>query len=1023
MNASTHDLKTALIVAAIAQEITATRRVPPVATYRVQLNHTFRFTDARHLVGYLDALGVSDLYVSPVFQARPGSMHGYDITDHRRLNPELGSADDFDRLAAALRERDMGLVLDMVPNHMGIGDPSNSWWMDVLENGPGSPYAGYFDIDWQPINPALAHKVLLPILDDQYGRALEAGKLRLAYADGAFRIELPGGNWLPVAPGTYDRVLQRGLPDLVAALDPDHEVVIEYQSILTAIHHLPPRNDMTAADLVERTREKEVIKRRIRTLAEREPATIEAIDQAVRSLNGTVGQPESFDGLDDLLNAQPYRPAFWRVASEEINYRRFFDINDLAAIRVERPEVFQATHGLLFDLLGDGRVTGLRIDHPDGLWNPPAYFHSLQRDHILRQVAARLPDADPDELADAIDAWFGAQAERPDLAYPNPPLYVVAEKILSPGEAIPESWAVHGTTGYDALAALNGLFVDGRNESAFTDLYCEFIGRRTDFHGLTTDTREMILRVSMASELNALAHGLDRLSERNRHYRDFTLNGLTVAIRELLASLPAYRTYLTDLTTGPTEQDIAWIEAAVEQAKQRNPRTAASLFDFFGDLLLLRNIDDFPEAERGEVLGFIMKFQQLSGPVMAKGVEDTAYYTYHRLTSLNEVGGEPARFGTTPTEFHDANRRRAERWPHSMLTLSTHDTKRSADVRARLNGLSEQSGPWREALASWHGLNAGQRDTVAGRPVPDRNTETLLYQTLLGVWPLDLDPTQPDAAGLTALRERVGAYLTKAEKEAKVHTSWINPNTPYDRALQVFLDRVLDPSHPFLSAFAPMQRRLAYSGHLTSLSQQLLLLTMPGVPDIYQGSELWDLSLVDPDNRRPVDYARREQALVELRQRIDAGDDALPGLVGELLDSWTDGRIKLYLIHRALGYRRRQSGLFATGAYEPLAAVGAKAEHVVAFARRCDDAACVVVSPRLVATLTEAGDEPRRPVGAETWADTWLPLPGDQPGQRYCDVLTGRTLTVSPDGAPDGSIGLPLSDILAVAPLALLERL
>ncbi|MCA1724657.1 MAG: malto-oligosyltrehalose synthase, partial [Thermomicrobia bacterium] len=1001
-------------VATIAQEALERARIPR-ATYRLQFNRNFTFADAQPLVDYLADLGISDLYASPLLKACAGSDHGYDICDHGQLNPEIGTMAAFNALSDALREREIGLVFDMVPNHMGIADPSNGWWMDVLENGPSSLYATTFDINWHPAKRELANKVLLPILGDQYGGVLESGQLRLSYENGAFFLHY----WdtvLPVAPHTYDRILGYHLDTLIEQLGADDEQALELKSILTALGYLPATDETDPEKMVERHREKEVIKRRIAALYDASAEIRENIAAALDAFN-TVDET-GIEMLDDLLELQPYRPAFWRVAAEEINYRRFFDVNQLAAIRVELPDVFTATHDLVFRLLAEGKATSLRIDHPDGLWDPPHYFRQLQEQYLVACVRARMPEHDAEEageLEEAVRAWFAAHLEH-DGALPQLPLYVVAEKILTEGETLPENWLVAGTTGYDFLNEANGLFVDARNRKAIDEVYTRFTGNQTAFANLTNSTKKMIMLISLASEINALAYQLERISERNRAYRDFTLNSLTFALREVIACLPVYRTYTTDATATVAHHDAQYVEAAVAEAKRRNPRTASQLFDFLRDTLLLRNIESFRPDDRPRLIEFVMKFQQITGPVMAKGVEDTAFYVYNRLVSLNEVGGHPVQFGVSVAEFHAKNADRARRWPHAMLASSTHDTKRSEDVRARIDVLSELPDEWRTALSRWSRINARAKVEIAGDRYPDRNAEYLLYQTLLGAWPTDF-PT-PESFG--EFRERIAAYMLKAAKEAKVHTSWINPNDAYDRALQQFVHTLLAEGerNAFLADFAFLQRRVAFFGQWNALAQTLLKLTSPGVPDIYQGAELWDFSLVDPDNRRPVDYDRRRAILADLRAHAECPDCGSVALANALMERSDDGRIKLFVTARTLDFRRMHDALFTNGAYVPLDARGAKADHVCAFLRTQDDDALITVVPRLVVSLT--GGEERPPLGAESWGDTWLSLPPEHADRRYRNVFTGEALTVTDC---DGTPGFPLATLCAHFPIALLEPL
>jgi (1->4)-alpha-D-glucan 1-alpha-D-glucosylmutase len=1018
----------------------------PSATYRLQFNRAFTFADARQRLAYLDQLGISDIYASPYLRARAESTHGYDIADHNQLNPAVGGEAEYDALVYDLHARGMGQILDVVPNHMGIGETSNSWWMDVLENGPSSRFAPFFDIDWHPLKAELENKVLLPILGQQYGRVLENCELVLGYEDGAFFLHY----WqteLPINPRTYVDILRVPLEDLIAALGSEHEQVLEYQSIMTGLEHLPPRTETERAKVVERGREKEILKRRLAALADASPEVRAAIEQTVRHFNGQRGDPRSFDALDALIERQAYRLSYWRVAAEEINYRRFFDINDLAAIRMDRTEVFEATHRLVLRLLAEGKISGLRVDHPDGLWDPAGYFRRLQESY-LEAVDERRKTNDESSSIGAEGSsinYLDPSSSVTRLSSVDRPLYIVAEKILAHSERLPENWAVHGTSGYDYLNALNGIFVDSANEKRFSEIYADFIGTRLRFDDLVYATRKQIMQVSMASEINVLAYQLNRVSEHNRYYRDFTLYSLREALRELIACFPVYRTYIVATTEQVEDRDRIVIETAVNRARSRNPTLDPSVYDFLRDILLLRYPDTLDPEAREEQRIFVMKFQQLTGPVMAKGMEDTAFYIYNRLTSLNEVGGEPQRFGTTVAAFHRQNQERLRDWPAAMLATSTHDTKRSEDVRARISVLSELPEQWRKALTRWSRWNRRKKIDVDGKPAPHRNEEYLLYQTLLGVWPFEANEderrkakdemSEQNPAPSVVLHpspefiERIQAYMVKAIREAKVNTSWLNPNTNYDEAVRAFVAAILEdtPSNRFLADLHGLQSAVAHFGAFNALSQTLLKLTSPGVPDVYQGSEIWDFSLVDPDNRRPVDYDLRAWWLGELLDM--PGDRA--DLARALVDSKADGRIKLYLTYRTLRYRRDHAELFRSGSYTALEATGDAAEHIVAFARTLAAPAlasgteraprpgqeALVVAPRLLAKrLRETG---ALPLGKAAWGDTLLALPNAAPGQRYRDSFTDRIQQVI---QRDGTIGLPLAKLLEHFPVALLER-
>jgi len=967
----------------------------PVATYRLQFNRSFTFEDARALVPYLAALGISDVYASSYLAARPGSLHGYDLVDHNALNPEIGTDAEYERFVEALRERGMGQLLDVVPNHMGIADARNRWWNDVLENGPSSPYAEFFDIDWDPVKRELADKVLLPVLGDQYGRVLENQELVLEYESGAFRLRYHEAR-LPIAPRSAITILEYRQDALAALLGEADPHLQEYRSIITALRNLPGRTETAPERVQERMREKEVIRRRLAQLVEASEPIRASIEETLRIFNGKPGDPRSFDLLDRLLDAQAYRLAHWRVAADEINYRRFFDINELAAIRTENPAVFRETHRLVLRLVEDGKVTGLRIDHPDGLFDPPRYFLALQRERFARAARARLGRgpglAEPD-----LEAALARAAEQFELACgsdplrpPCRPLYLVAEKILAKGERLPTPWAIHGTTGYEFLNLVGGLFVDPASEKLMTAGYAAFTGQRTPFPDLVYEAKQLIMEVSLSSELNVLGHALNRLSERHRYSRDFTLNSLTHALREVIACFPVYRTYIDGRSPEVSLQDRACVEVAVAFAKRRNPATSASVFDFVRDVLLLRAPDGADEAYHRDQRAFVQRFQQLTPPVTAKGVEDTAFYRSNRLVSLNEVGGEPDRFGISVEEFHTQCVARQEQWPAGLSATSTHDTKRGEDVRARIHVLSEMPRQWRAAVSRWHRWNRRHAGQVDGRRAPDRNDEYLLYQTLVGAWPLA--PMGPEeAATFTA---RIQAYLLKAAREAKVHTSWINPNEAYDEALRLFVARVLEPGpgNRFLSDFAAFVTPVARLGMVNGLAQMLIKISAPGVPDFYQGTELWDLNLVDPDNRRPVDFAHRRALLAELQARIAAGD--LAALARGLVEAWPDGRVKLYTLHRALACRRAAVDAFREGDYVPLEATGPGAGHVCAFARRREERVILTVVPRLTARLT--GNGLRVPLGRETWGDSRLVLPPGFPAGRYIDQFTGATLHPEP---------------------------
>jgi len=879
---------------------------PRAATYRVQLNAGFTFDDAAAIAGYLAALGVSHLYCSPILQAAAGSTHGYDVVDPGRLNTELGGAPGYRRLTEHLAQASLGQVLDIVPNHMALAGRANAWWWDVLENGPSSRYASYFDIDWDPPERKLTATVLMPVLGDQYGRVLEAGELVVTRQGGSFAVHY-FDHEAPISPRTLGGLLTQ------AAARAGSE---ELESLAVAFSRLPHGRRTDRAAVVERHRDKEVLRARLAELCGTDPGVAAAVDAEVEALN------RDPDALDDLLGQQNYRLAYWRTAAEELSYRRFFDIESLAGLREEDEAVFADDHRLILRLVADGTVDGLRVDHVDGLADPEGYLARLR------------------------DATGGG--------------YVVVEKILEDDEELPRSWPTAGTTGYEFLNHVNQLFVDSRHEAAMRACYTRFTGEEQDYAEVVYAAKIQIMRGDLAAELERLTALLADVCERHRRHRDYTRRELRDALRELIAAFPVYRTYVR-AGHPVTAADRAHVATAVAAARQRLPDLDAELTGFIGELLT----GGYPgEAETG----FAVRFAQVSAPVMAKGVEDTAFYRYQPLVSLNEVGGDPGRFGRPVADFHHAMAGAARRWPQAMLTLSTHDTKRSGDVRARISLLSELPAEWERAVTRWAERN--RRHSRAGWP--DRNTEYLLYQTLAGAWPIDPG--------------RVGAFLLKAAKEAKVHTSWIDPDTGYDEALSAFVTAVL-ADQGFVADLEQFlaEHRLVERGRVNALAQTALLLTCPGVPDLYQGTELWDLSLVDPDNRRPVDYSERRRVL----------DLVVGGGPEEALARGDEGGPKLWLIHRVLGHRRGQPDAYGPGSgYEPLHVRGPGARHAVAFART---GGLAVIVPRLVASLDEA------------WTGTTVDLPdGD-----WVDVLTGEK-------ADGGRVGV--AALLRRFPVAILGR-
>ncbi|HWM89600.1 MAG TPA: malto-oligosyltrehalose synthase [Thermoanaerobaculia bacterium] len=876
----------------------------PLATYRVQLRPGFGFDEAAAIAPYLAALGVSHLYSSPYLQAAKGSTHGYDVVDPTRVNEELGGAEAHAQFCRTLGENGLGQVLDIVPNHMAITEPQNLWWWDVLENGPSSRYAAYFDVDWDPPQERFRNTVVLPILGDHYGRVLEAGEMKLVRSAGSFEIHY-FDHRMPVSPRSLDSLLGEAAERCGSA---------DLAFLGDVLGQLPLATATDLASVVRRHRDKEVVRGQLARLFEEQPGVARAVDAVLEEIN------RDPDRLDALLSRQNYRPAFWRTAGRELDYRRFFDVHTLAGLRTEDERVFADTHGLVLDWVRRGVLDGLRIDHPDGLRDPEQYFERLR--------------------AAAPGAW------------------VVVEKILEPGERLHGSWPVDGTTGYDFLNVVGGLFVDPGGERPLTDLYADLTGPCADYPELVWQKKHLVLEELLAAEVNRIAEVFLQVCERHRCHRDYMRNELRAAVREVAACFPVYRSYVRAEAGKRTPEDEEHVSVAIEAARSRRPDLPSDLFDFFRDLLLLKVRgpgESQPESE------LVMRFQQLTGPAMAKGVEDTAFYNYHRLIALNEVGGDPGRFGISPEEVHRILAEAQDRWPHTQLATSTHDTKRSEDVRARLALLSEIPEKWAEAVRRWIAHN--------NRPeILDKNAEYLLYQTLVGAWPIEAD--------------RVTAYMEKASREAKGATSWTRIDPDYEETLRSFIETILDDPG-FVADLEGFVAPLVEPGRINSLAQALVKLTAPGVPDLYQGTELWSLSLVDPDNRRPVDYEERRRLLEELRGEPPPED---------ILARMDEGLPKLWVTRQALRLRRflgEESG------YTPLTAKGEKAAHAFAFSR---GDAVVTIVPRLVIGL------------GKDWGDTLLEIP---PGP-WRNELTGEEIA-------GGEVRL--AGLFRRFPVALLSRL
>ena len=923
----------------------------PTATYRIQFNPAFGFQAAQPLISYLADLGISDLYASPIFKAVKGSLHGYDVVDPNQLNPELGGLSDLEGLTAALKAYNMGWIQDIVPNHMAM-DSDNRLLMDILENGYRSKSFQFFDVDWDHPAPSLNKRILAPFLGRFYGECLEAGEIALQYGPDGFKVAYYNIAF-PLQIESYLNIF-KNLAQLKRKLADDNPDFIKLLGILYVLKSLSSSDEPE-----ERSNQIKFIQRTLWELYNCNAVIKAFVDETLRTFNGVKGKAESFNFLDDLLSQQLFRFSFWKVAAEEINYRRFFCVNGLISLRVEDEHVLNYTHGLIFDLMERGIVTGLRIDHIDGLYDPTSY---------LQKVRGRAPTA-----------------------------YIVVEKILNLNEDLPPFWPVQGTTGYDFSNQVNELFCQKENERAFTGIYASVTGLKDSYQNVVRDNKKLMIQEDMASDVHNLALLLKKISSRDRHGSDITLNALRRALTEVLAVFPVYRTYINQVEV--SENDRKTISAAVDRARVNSPALMHGS-TFIRRFLLLDFPDYVSEEEKRDWLHFAMRFQQLTGPVMAKGVEDTTLYAYNRLVSLNEVGGRPDHFGCSLEEFHTFNTKKRDLWPNSLNATATHDTKRGEDVRARINVLSEMPDEWLKKVRTWIKINRGKKKRVQGLAVPDRNDEYFLYQTLIGAWPFS-DADYPDFV------QRIKAYIVKAVREAKVHTAWLKPDTEYEDAYVSFAERILARSqaNAFLKDIIPFCRRVSHYGMLNSLSQTLIKITSPGVPDFYQGTELWDLSLVDPDNRRPVDFEKRRAMLAVIREEEDSNIDRL---IQDLLATREDGKIKLFLIYRALKARRTHREIFQEGAYLPLESGGRFGSHVIAFARRHEQQWAIVIAPRFLSHLVQEGDFP---LGRKVWQDTEVTMPDGAPAQ-WRNAITSEVLSAGK--------ALPVGDALLKFPVALL---
>lgn len=923
----------------------------PTTTYRLQFTPDFGFKDAHAIAHYLTDLGISDVYASPIFRARTGSTHGYDVVDATQLNPQLGTSEDFDALIETLQSRGIGWVQDIVPNHMAYSS-ENPYLMDLIEHGPDSEYCDYFDVCWNSPFSNSQERILAPLLGDFYGISLENGEIQLKYSQDGLKVTYYALE-LPLRLETYTQVLSYNLGRVARTLGRNHPDFIKLLGVLYVLKNVP-------SEVAGKQRKDQIafIKGLIWELYTTNEPIHAFIDENIQTFNGEVGKPESFNLLDSVLDEQFYRLAFWKVGAEEMNYRRFFTVNELISVKVEELRVFNNTHSLIQQLVEAGKFTGLRIDHIDGLYNPAQYLERLR-----------------EKVGDT---------------------YITVEKILELSEDLPIDWAIQGTSGYDFMNYVNGLFCQPENKEQFDQLYFAFTGIRMAYPQVVKEKKQLILDRNLAGDLDNLATLLKTISNRYRYGNDFTLNGLKRAIAEVLVLFPVYRTYITPAGISDTDREI--IQTVIRTAKEQSPLLQHEL-TFIEKLMLLEFEDSLTQAEREQWLYFVMRMQQYSGPLMAKGVEDTTLYVFNRLISLNEVGGNPEHFGISPAEFHAYNQRHAEQWRYTMNGTATHDTKRGEDTRARINVLSEMPGEWEQQINAWSAINRGLRRDRHGLAMPDRNDEYLLYQTLVGAFPFEEHEHESFLA-------RVKDYMIKAIRESKAHTAWLRPDMEYEEACTAFVEQILDPaiSSQFLEAFMPFQKRVAYYGIFNSLAQTLLKLAVPGVPDFYQGTELWDLSLVDPDNRRPVDYEQRATFLHTLTTQIKTD---VPQLLKSLVANKSDGQIKFFLTLQGLKARNTHRDLFLEGQYIPLEVQGSRANHIIAFARQHRQQWAIAIAPRFLTTLIQPGEDP---LGA-VWQDTHLRLPNECPTQ-WKDALSEQSL--------DTTNVLTIADVLTHFPGALL---
>jgi (1->4)-alpha-D-glucan 1-alpha-D-glucosylmutase len=898
----------------------------PRAAYRLQLHSKFTFQDAEKIVDYLSRLGMSDIYASPIFKSRKDSPHGYDIVDPSQINPQLGGKQAFEQLAARARESGLGWLQDIVPNHMAF-DSENRLLMDILEKGPRSRYYSFFDIQWDHPYEHLRGKLLVPLLGDLYGRCLDNNDIKLNFDEDGFNIRFY--DWkFPLKIGSYTKVLASNLPWLEDRIQRDGK---DYIQFLETSHQFNGLSEsFNSSDHYSHLA---LMKARLWQLYLSNNLIKGYIDAVVTDFNGTAGDSHSLNKLDELLSEQYFKLSFWKVGNEELNYRRFFTVNGLVSLRMENQEVFEHTHNLIFQLVKSGQITGVRIDHVDGLYEPMAYLNKLkQREENL---------------------------------------YIALEKILDINEKLPAGMPVQGTTGYDFMNVVNEVFIDRDHEKMMDQIYTSFTGQDTSYRELVIAKKKLFMGRHMAGDIDNLAQLLKQIINADRYGKDMTMYALRRGIVEIMAQFPVYRSYLGEQEL--SEKDKVHIKTAIAMAGDTSPVLINEL-NFISRILLLEFEPDLDSRRKEEYVHFTKKFQQFSGALMAKGAEDTTFYIYNRFISLNEVGSDPSIFGLSLRDFHDFMIERQRKWPFTMNSTSTHDTKRGEDVRARLNVLSEMPANWRQKVTYWGRINNDKKTIINGAPAPDRNDEYFIYQTLVGAYPFD-------DTECGAFAQRMKEYIIKAVREAKIHSTWIRQDNEYEQACVNFIDELLRPigKNEFLDSFLPFQRKIAFSGSLNSLSQILLKMTCPGVPDFYQGTELWDLSLVDPDNRRPVDYSRRMALLQEVKEKDNLD------FLKMAAEHKNDGRMKFFLISKVLEARRKYEDLFLRGEYIPLEVRGELNEYVIAFARKWGQVWSITAVPRFSWLFAQ------RQAG---WQDAFLSMPPEAPPQ-WQNALTGDALNTA----------------------------